>query len=126
MCRLALVMLLAVGIWPVLSHAAARDHFLARNTQDYVQICATPQSDPLYPAAMGFCHGYAVGAYHYYLASGAGTRQKGFVCLPNPAPSREEGLRMFLAWAQENPQYMGASAVDSLFRFMAATWPCPQ
>jgi hypothetical protein len=69
MPRLALVMLLAVGIGPGLSHAAVRDQFLVRNTQDYVQLCSMPQSDPLYSAVMGLCHGYAVGAYHYYLAS---------------------------------------------------------
>jgi hypothetical protein len=81
-------------------------------------------NDPLYAAAMGFCHGYAVGAYHYYLAEMAGPQAKPFVCPPEPTPSRSEILTMFVAWAQEHPQYMGERPVDSLFRFLADKWPC--
>jgi Ssp1 endopeptidase immunity protein Rap1a len=115
---------LVVCLWPLLSRAQARDEFLVRHTQDYVRVCSTSPNDPLYAAAMGFCHGYAVGAYHYYLSETAGPQGKPFVCPPEPPPSRSESLTMFIAWAQQHPEYMGERPVDSLFRFLTEKWPC--
>jgi hypothetical protein len=31
---------------------------------------------------------------------------------------------MFLAWARQNPQTMSEPAVESLFKFLTAKWPC--
>jgi hypothetical protein len=121
LCALLLIALLG----PVCVLAATSDHFRVRSTADLVEICSTPATDFLYGAAMGFCHGYAVGAYQYYQATVAGPAGKPFVCLPAaPPPTRTEGLQMFVAWARENPQHMGEPAVDSLFRWLVATWPC--
>jgi hypothetical protein len=124
MRRIVWIITLAVCLWPLISGAQARDEFLVRHTQDYVRICTTSENDPLYPAAMGFCHGYAVGAYHYYLAETAGPQGKAFICPPEPPPSRSEILTMFIAWAQQHPQYMGERPVDSLFRLLTEKWPC--
>jgi Rap1a immunity proteins len=115
---------LTVCLWALLAGAQTREEFLVRNTQDYVRLCTTNSDDPMYAAAMGFCHGYAVGAYHYYLAQTAGPQGKPFVCPPEPPPSRTEILTMFIAWAQQHPQYMGERPVDSLFRFLTEKWPC--
>src|ERR671918_1118143 len=86
----------AVCLWPLLSGGSTREEFLVRTTQDYVAICSTSPQDPLYAAALGFCHGFAVGAYHYYLAETAGPDGKSFVCPPEPPPSRAEILPMFV------------------------------
>jgi hypothetical protein len=115
---------LAVCLWPLLSEGGTREEFLVRTTQDYVRICSTNPSDPLYAAAMGFCHGFGVGAYQYYLAQVAGPQGTPIVCPPEPPPSRTETLSMFVAWAREHPQYLGERPVDSLFRFLAEKWPC--
>jgi hypothetical protein len=118
-------LILIVTMMPIYALAATSDHFRIRSTADLVEICSTPASDSLYDAAMGFCHGYAIGAYHYYQATVSGPEGKPFVCVPSsPPPTRTEGLQMFLAWARNNPQYMGEPAVDTLFRWLAATWPC--
>jgi hypothetical protein len=124
MRRLVCSIGLTVCLWPLLLEGATREEFLVRTTQDFVGICSTSPNDPLYPAAIGFCHGYAVGAYHYYLAETAGPKGAPFVCPPEPPPSRAEILPMFVAWAQANPQYMGERPVDSLFRFLSEKWPC--
>ena len=124
MRRMILTLAIAFAAWPLLSEAVTRDNFLLRNTQDLVELCTAKDGDPLRDAAVGFCHGYGLGAFHYYLAQHAGPESRPFVCLPNPAPSRTEGLQMFLAWARENPQYMSEPAVESLFKFMKTTWPC--
>jgi Rap1a immunity proteins len=124
MRRFVWIIGIAVCLWPLLSGAQTREEFLVRTTQDYVRVCTTSPNDPLYAAAMGFCHGYAVGAYHYYLAQTAGPAGKPFVCPPEPTPSRTEILTMFIAWAQQHPEYMGERPVDSLFRFLAEKYPC--
>lgn len=124
MHRIALPLFYMLALCPLLAGAVTRDNFLLRNTQDLIELCTVQDGDPLRDAAIGFCHGYGLGAVHYYLAQHAGPDSKPFVCLPNPAPSRAEGLQMFLAWARNNPQHMNEPAVESIFRFMKATWPC--
>ena len=124
MRRLVWILGFAVCLWPLLPGGATRDEFLVRTTQDYVELCSTSPNDPLYAAAIGFCHGYAVGAYHYYLAQAAGPRGAPFVCPPEPPPSRAEIIAMFLTWARANQQTMGERPVDSLCRFLSEKWPC--
>ena len=99
------------------SEALTREDFLVQSTQDLVKLCSASESEPLYQAAIGFCHGYAVGVYHYYQAATAGPGQRGFVCVPDPQPTRVETIQMFLAWTKQNPQYMSERPVDSIFRF---------
>jgi hypothetical protein len=118
----ALILIMLIG--PICALAATPDQFRVRSTADLVEICSTPANDALYAAAMGFCHGFAVGAYQYYRSSVSGPEGKPFVCLPASPPSRTEGLQMFVAWARENPQHMGEPAVDTLFRWLVAQWPC--
>src|SRR5690606_35069633 len=97
---------IAVCLWPLISAAQTRsgvqprEEFLVRHTHDYVRVCTANSGDPMCAAATGFCHGYAVGAYHYYLAQTAGPEGKPFVCPSDPPPSRTEILTMFIAWAQ--------------------------
>jgi Rap1a immunity proteins len=122
--RSLFMLMLMMLIGPVCALAATPDHFRVRSTADLVEICSTPADDPMYPAALSFCHGFAVGAYQYYRASVSGPEGKPFVCLPDPPPSRTEGLQMFMAWARENSQHMGEPAVETLFRWLATTWPC--
>jgi Rap1a immunity proteins len=119
-----LALTLIVVIAPLYTLAATPEHFRVRSTADLVQICSAPANDPMYAAAISFCHGFGVGAYQYYLASVSGPGGKPFVCLTDPPPTRTEGMQMFVAWARENPQYMGEPAVETLFRWLAAKWPC--
>ena len=122
--RSIVVLMLSLSILPMCALAATPEHFRVRSTADLVQICSTPANDPMLAAAISFCHGYAVGAYQYYRASVSGPEGRPFVCLPDPPPSRTEGLQMFVAWARQNPQYMDEPAVEALFRWLATTWPC--
>jgi hypothetical protein len=121
LCALILIM----SMVPIYASAATPDHFRVRSAADLVAICSTPANDSMYPAAISFCHGYAVGAYQYYQATVSGPEGKPFVCVPTaPPPTRSEGLQMFVAWARNNPQHMGEPAVETLFRWLAVTWPC--
>ncbi len=115
---------LALAAWPGTSQAVIEDNFLIRNTDDLVEICSTNANDPLYGEAVNFCQGYILGAYHHSQAVAAGPRAQPIVCLPNPAPSRNEAIAMFVSWAQAHPQYDSEPAIQSLFRFATETWPC--
>jgi Rap1a immunity proteins len=125
MCRSLCALMLVVAMGPMLAEAADSDKFRVRSTADLVEICSTPTSDSMYAAAISFCHGFGVGAYHYYHASVSGPQGRPFVCIPDPPPpSRTEAMQMFVAWARENPQYMGEPPVETLFRWLVAKWPC--
>jgi Rap1a immunity proteins len=125
--RKVFALILIISIVPVCALAATPDQFRVRSTADLVEICSTPANDSLYIAAISFCHGYAVGAYQYYRATVSGPQGKPFVCVPaDPPPTRTEGLQMFVAWARDNPQHMGEPAVETLFRWLTTTWPCPK
>jgi len=124
MHRHVCIVVLALALWPLGSAALTREDFLVQSTQDLVKLCSASESDPLYQAAIGFCYGYAVGVNHYYQATMTGAGQTGFVCFPDPRPTRTETIQMFLAWTKQNPQYMSELPVDSIFRFLASKFPC--
>ena len=126
MRRNLLALMLVASMLPSAAEAVESESFRVRSTADLVEICSVPPSDSMYAAAVGFCHGYGVGAFHYYQAAISGPGGKPFVCLPNPPPSRTEAVQMFLTWALENPQYMGDPAVETLFRWLATKWSCPK
>ena len=96
--------------------------FQMRDTDELVRACSVPAEHPLHANATGFCHGVLVGAYRYYEATvAAGSR---FVCPPSPAPSRANVMNDFVAWAKAHPQTMKEAPVDTLFRYLAETYPC--
>ena len=124
MHRQVFIVVLAIALWPLGSAALPREDFLVQSTQDLVKLCSASESDPLYQAAIGFCHGFMVGVYHYYQATTGGAGQKGFVCVPDPPPTRVEVIQMFVAWTKQNPQYMSERPVDSIFRLLQEKFPC--
>ena len=117
--------LFVLCLWPMQSAAVTRDTFLVRTTQDLTELCTAPETDPLHAAATGFCFGYVVGAYHYYMSEQAGPDAKPMFCMGEPQPTRQQSVQMFVGWAKQNSQYMGERPVDSLMRWATAQWPCP-
>ena len=116
--------LFATVLVPALAGAVTEADFEAKTTQNLLNLCTAPASDPRYREAIHFCHGYLVGAYHYHLAQTDGEGGKSLVCFPTPAPSRNEAIRMFITWAQAHPQYMNERPVETEFRFLTEKWPC--
>ena len=118
------VLLSAMVLIPALGGAVTEADFEAKTTQNLLNLCNAASSDPRYREAIHFCHGYLVGAYQYHVAQTEGEGGKPLVCFPTPPPSRNEALRMFLAWAQAHPQYMNERPVETEFRFLTEKWPC--
>ena len=120
-----IILLLAVGILlPGLAGAAGEKDFEVQTTENLINLCTVATDDPLYHQAINFCHGYLVGAYHYYEAAGSGPGGLKLVCLPDPRPSRNETIDMFIEWAKAHPQHMKETPVETEFRFLMEKWPC--
>jgi hypothetical protein len=119
MRALALAALLALASPAI---ASGPPQFQVRDTADYVKLCTTSPGDANYVSAIAFCHGYGVGAYHYYHVSTLQADR--FVCPPNPVPTRAEVIDAFVTWAKTRADVQKQPAVDALFIYLAGAWPC--
>jgi hypothetical protein len=122
--KLACLLLAAAFLLPGLARAVTDGDFEVKTTQNLVNLCTASVDDPRQKEAIHFCHGYLVGAYAYHVAEHSGPEGKGLVCLPNPPPSRNEAIAMFLEWVKAHPQYMAETPVETEFRFLIDKWPC--
>ena len=104
--------------------AVTEKDFEVEITKALVNLCTVSANDPLYHQAINFCHGYLVGAYHYHEAQARGPKGVKLVCLPDPLPSRNEAIDMFIEWAKSHPQHWQELPVETEFRFLMETWPC--
>jgi hypothetical protein len=100
------------------------EDFKVRTTQQLMNLCTASANDPLAKEAIHFCHGYLIGAYAYYLAQTSGPDGKRLFCLPDPEPTRNEALVLFLKWVNARPQLKDQSPVETEFMFLSETWPC--
>lgn len=98
--------------------------FQVPTTENLLNLCTASPEDNLYEEAINFCHGYLIGAYHYHEASGRAPNVQQQICVPEPKPSRNDTIRMFVEWAKANPQYNDELPVETEFRFLMESWPC--
>jgi hypothetical protein len=122
--KLLRLLCMATLLVPALTGAVTEEDFLAKTTQNLLNLCTASADDPRSREAIHFCHGYLVGAFHYHMAANTGEGKQPLVCLPTPSPSRNEAINMFIDWAQVHPQYMDESPVETEFRFLTEKWPC--
>jgi hypothetical protein len=106
------------------ARAAVEQNFGLATTADLVALCDVDSNDPDFIPAVQFCRGFGVGAYHYYLAIAANNPGDRYVCLPDPAPSRDTIRAAFVVWAKANQSEMAKPPVESLFRYLGETYPC--
>ena len=100
-------------------------NFQASTTGDLVALCSADRSDPYFTAAVNFCHGFAVGTYRTLAEVQAGMRsKKKMFCLPNPPPSRDQGIAAFVTWAQGHAESMSLPAMDGVAQFLEQQFPC--
>ncbi|MGR8940347.1 MAG: Rap1a/Tai family immunity protein [Gammaproteobacteria bacterium] len=102
----------------------SKDDFLARTTQNLINLCTASPDDPNYREAIHFCHGYLIGALHFHLAETENKPNQRLVCFPEPKPSRNQGIEMFVQWTKQHPEYMKEPPVETEFRFLNHQWPC--
>ena len=113
-----------VFLLPAIAGAVSEKDFEVQTTENIINLCTALPDDPLYHQAINFCHGFLVGAYRYYEAAGSGPGGLKLVCLPDPRPSRNDTIDMFIDWAKAHPQHMKETPVETEFRFLMQKWPC--
>lgn len=105
--------------------AMSQQSFLIRNTGDLADLCSAPQTDPLHTAAVNFCEGFGLGVFETLYEADAARRTK-TICLPNPAPSRDQAVAEFVQWAKADPSRLTSRADDGVAAFIAQQYPCTQ
>ena len=121
---LQFIVILGTFLPGLASSAVTEEDFQVKTTRQLLNLCTASPQDEYYEEAIHFCQGYLVGAYHYSIAEHSKDPKNLFVCLPDPKPSRNEVVALFVAWAKANPQYMTDMPVESQLRFMSEKWPC--
>jgi len=108
------------------ARAVTQEQFRLRTGDDIVALCSTPTSDPLYVAAIHLCQGFGAGVYQTLVAVENHRGLQPLVCAPNPPPTRNDAVRMFLDWAPRNREHLGEAPADVVGRFLIETFPCPK
>jgi hypothetical protein len=123
--KVVVLLLVAVFLLPGLARAVVTDEdFLVKTTQNLFNLCTAADDDPRHGKAIHFCHGYLIGAYDYHVSQNSGPDGKLLVCFPDPAPTRNAAIKIFVEWVKVHPQHMNEKPVDTEFRFLVETWPC--
>ena len=115
----------ALALMPQVARAEYEpEDFRIRSAQDLVDLCSVKSSDPADPAIQ-FCRGFVSGAWQYHLSEANGPKGVRLVCPPEPPPTRDQAIAMFVAWSATHGDRMSEPAVDALFRFLVEKYPCP-
>ena len=122
--KMIILLIAVVVLSPGFAGAVSEKDFEAQTTENMLNLCTAAPDDPLYHQAVNFCHGYLVGAYHYHEAQSTGPKGIKFVCMPDPMPSRNDAIAMFIEWVKAHPQHWGETPVETEFRFLMEKWPC--
>ncbi|MFW8745604.1 Rap1a/Tai family immunity protein, partial [Mesorhizobium japonicum] len=101
-----------------LSHAQETVRVLS--TKELMEICKLPAS----PESRSFCVGYTTAIYDTYLVTRHPQRAKPFVCIKQPAPSRDQVIGDFVKFAQANTMLMDKPAAGTFLGFLAEHFPC--
>lgn len=107
--------------------AVTQDNFVNHTTADLVALCTAEPTDPLYTAAINFCHGFGEGTYSLLATAQKGnSRSNKLFCEPEPGLTRNDAVAAFVAWARAKSDRMDFSAVDGVTMFVVQTYPCPK
>ncbi|MFM7141195.1 MAG: Rap1a/Tai family immunity protein [Alphaproteobacteria bacterium] len=121
---LTLACFAALAAQPASASQFTTDDFVVTKAEDLVDVCSVGPDDPNYTAAANFCQGYTLGAWQYYQALMEKPGHKPFVCVPEPAPTRNQLVAEFVAWGKAHPEYATSHATDTMFKFLTEKMPC--
>ena len=90
------------------------------SSQELVNTCKVPNN----PESKSFCVGYTTAIYDTYLVTRHPQRAKPFICVKQPAPSRDEVIADFTKFVQANPKTSDSPAAGVFLGFLASRFPC--
>jgi len=114
------VLILLVTLGTFSSLAQAQEKIQVLSTQELVNACKTPAS----PESRSFCVGYITAIYDTYLATRHPQHAKPYICVKQPAPSRDEVIGEFVKFGQSNQQAADKPAAGVFLGFLASRFPC--
>lgn len=100
--------------------AQAQENIKVISTQELANVCKLPAS----PESRSFCVGFTSAVYETYLATRHPQRAKPFICVKQPAPTRDEVISDFVKFSQEHPQTADKPAAGVFLGFLASRFPC--
>ena len=112
------VLLAALGAFSGL--AQAQEKISVLSTQELVNVCKVPAS----PESRSFCIGYTTAIYDTYLATRHPQHAKPYICVKQPAPSRDEVIGDFVKFAQGNQPVSDKPASGVFLGFLTTRFPC--
>jgi Ssp1 endopeptidase immunity protein Rap1a len=103
----------------------SRDDFLIATTGNLVTLCSAAQADPMYTAALNFCHGFTVGTYRAIVAEEAASKAKHkLFCPPEQTQTRDQAVAGFVQWASARPNTLASSPTDGIVEYLSTQYPC--
>ena len=100
--------------------AQAQENVRVLSTQELETVCKLPAS----PESRSFCIGYTTAIYDTYLTTRHPQRAKPFICVKQPAPSRDDVIGEFVKFVQTNQQVSEKPAAGVFLGFLATRFPC--
>ena len=122
--KITKILLLFGLLVSTIASAVTEEDFKVKTTQNLINLCTAAETDPQHQEAIHFCHGYLVGAYHYYHAENTGPDSKPKICFPDPRPTRNAAITKVIAWMQQHPEHLNEPPVETEFRALLEIWPC--
>jgi Rap1a immunity proteins len=90
------------------------------SSQELANVCKLPAS----PESRSYCIGFTTAVYETYLATRHPQRAKPFICVKQPAPTRDLVISDFVKFTQENPQVADKPASGVFLGFLSSRFPC--
>ena len=121
---LAIAAILIFGLGS--ASAADKRYFWISSTADLLELCKTPQDDPVRAQAANYCMAYVDGAVDYHDAIADHKEMKRVICYPDTA-TLEEGVLVFVNWAernQGNKKLMEEATILGVVKALEDKWPC--
>ena len=101
------------------------DNFLLKTTADLVALCGADKKDPLYTAAINYCHGFAIGTYRMLEVEDAASRNKQKdICLHQYAITRSQALASFVTWASDKPKVLDTVPTEGFGQYVLQSFKC--
>ncbi len=101
------------------------DNFMLKTTADLVALCGANQADPLYTAAVNYCHGFALGVYRMLAIEDQASRNKHkAICFQQSAMTRSQAITNFLTWVADKPKVLDATPTDGFAQYVLEAFAC--
>ena len=100
--------------------AIAGEKIQVPSTQEVISTCKTPASGE----SRSYCTGYVTAIYDTYLVTRHPKMAKPFICIKQPAPTRDQVISDLINWSDKNPGFATEPAAESVLRFFAERFPC--